>query len=138
MSGSASPYLQGAWLRHVLGIQPYMPPGALWLGLQLSHPDDGPGAEVTGPGYARQLMGAFAVVDGDPAIASNVDGVDFGLCRKAWGLVTHAALYDAAAAGNELAWSPLIDPVTLKPVPIQVGNGVILQIHAGQLQLRAT
>ena len=60
--------------------------------------------EVSGGAYARQLAGLSAPSDG---ASSNGADVTFPTATAAWGTVTHAALMDAATAGNVLMFSAL-------------------------------
>jgi hypothetical protein len=90
--------------RHMFGIAAYVAPAQLYVGLSTQNPTrNGSGmAEPAGGGYAR-VAGAPNVVwvwnETDWRI-QNAQAVTFPNPTAPWGLVTHAALFDAAAPGG--------------------------------------
>ena len=84
--------------------------------------------EVSGGAYARQLAGLSAPSDG---ASSNGADVTFPTATADWGTVTHAALMDAATAGNVLTFSPL-------DVNKVVNNGDTFKFNLGDLDATVT
>ena len=68
--------------------------------------DAGGGTEVSGGGYARQLVGLSAA-SGAGGLISNAADIVFPTATADWGTVTHAAIMDAATGGNMIMHSPL-------------------------------
>lgn len=101
---SFSNFLETEILDHVFGGNAYTAPTTLYLALFTAAPSDaGGGTEVSGGDYARQTI-AFTVT-GDTA--SNSAAVEFPTATASYGTVTHAAIFDAATAGNILDWGAL-------------------------------
>lgn len=81
-----------------------------WIALFTSDPaDDNSGTEVSGTGYIRQ---AITMVRTGSDL-SNTDSVSFPESASAWGTVTHCALFDAQAGGNQLINEVLVNPKTI-------------------------
>ena len=68
--------------------------------------DAGGGTEVSGGGYARQLVGLSAAI-GAGGLTSNAADIIFPTATANWGTVTHIAIMDAATGGNMIMHSPL-------------------------------
>ena len=68
--------------------------------------DAGGGTEVTGGGYARQLVGLSAA-SGAGGSTSNAADITFPTATADWGTVTDVAIMDAATLGNMIMHSPL-------------------------------
>ena len=68
--------------------------------------DAGGGTEVSGGGYARQLVGLSAA-SGAGGLTSNAADIVFPTATADWGTVTHVAIMDAATGGNMIMHSPL-------------------------------
>ena len=68
--------------------------------------DAGGGTEVSGGGYARQLVGLSAA-SGAGGSTSNAADITFPTATADWGTVTHVAIMDAATLGNMIMHSPL-------------------------------
>ena len=101
---SFTDFLEDKVLNHVFGGNAYTAPTTLYLALFTAAPSDaGGGTEVSGGDYARQTI-AFTVT-GDTA--SNSAAVEFPTATASYGTVTHAAIFDAATAGNILDWGAL-------------------------------
>lgn len=102
-------------------------PASLYYGLFTSAPSDtGGGTEVAGGSYARatvvsaltamagtQGAASTAVSSGTSGTTSNNAAITFPAPTANWGLVTHFAIFDAAAAGNMLIWGALGTPKTV-------------------------
>ena len=68
--------------------------------------DAGGGIEVSGGGYARQLVG-LSEASGAGGLTSNAADITFPTATADWGTVTHIAIMDAATGGNMIMHSPL-------------------------------
>lgn len=96
-------------------------PGTLYVALLTAAPSDtGGGTEVTGGSYARvavtsslanwagtQGAGTTTASSGNTGTTSNNNAITFPAPTANWGVVTHAAVYDAASGGNLLFYSAL-------------------------------
>lgn len=117
MAGSMSNFLELEILDHIFGNatagNPYVPPATLYVGLGTAvagtSQEAGFTGEVTGGAYAR--VGVANTAANWPAAAngskSNGVAVTFPQATASWGTVTQFALFDAATAGNLLAWGDL-------------------------------
>lgn len=103
-------------------------PATLYVALLTAAPSDtGGGTEVSGNAYARvavtsslanwagtQSAGSTTASSGTSGTTSNNAAVTFPTPTPAgWGIVTHAAIYDAATAGNLIAWGALTASKTI-------------------------
>lgn len=110
MAGSFSDYLELELLDHTFGGADYTRPATLYVGLYTAAPTDaGGGTEVSGGSYAR-----VAVTNNDtnwPAAAAgakaNGTAITFPAATGDWGTVVAFGIFDAAEAGNLLAWADL-------------------------------
>lgn len=103
-------YMEDAILNHFfLGVdQPAA--GTLYVGLLTTSPDDtGDGDEVAGGSYSRQEI-AFTLSPGGAGQVQNDADITFPSMPAC--TVVAAALYDAGAGGNMLAYGDLPAPVT--------------------------
>lgn len=99
-------FLETEILDHVFGGNAYSAPGTLYVGLFTAAPDDtGGGTEVStsGTGYARQSA-AFTVTGNT---ASNSASIEYPTATASYGTVTHVGIFDAASAGNLMAYASL-------------------------------
>lgn len=97
---SLSNYLENELLDHSLGTGAYTAPTNVYLALFTTDPTDADtGTEVSGSGYARQLV-TFGAASG--GAASNTTEETFTASGGNFGTVTHTALYDAVTGGNML------------------------------------
>ena len=111
-TGSAmTEYLTNAWLDKVLRNQAFSAPAAVYLGMLTVAPDDDGtgGTEVAGGGYARQAQGF--TVSSDTAVGAIVSFVPLD-SAEANAVVAHG-WWDAASAGNLLAWRTVYDDTTV-------------------------
>lgn len=95
-----SNYAEGKIYDHATGRLAWTMPTTVYLALftAVSDAEAGTGTEVSAAGYARQAVAFGAAVDG---AGSNSAIELFGPLSGA-GTVTHAALFDAATAGNAI------------------------------------
>lgn len=103
-------YLENEILDHILSTATFTAAATLYYALFTAAPSDtGGGTEVTGGAYAREAktnnVTEFPAASGGSK--SNGTDVDFGTATADWGVVTHMALIDAAAAGNYYFWGAL-------------------------------
>lgn len=100
-------------------------PTTWYVALFTAAPSDlGGGTEVSGGAYVRKAV-TFAVT-GDTA--SNTAAVEFDAATTTWGLITHAAIFDASTAGNMIAYASL---TTSKQIDVDD----VLRIPAGDLDV---
>lgn len=125
---SFSDYLENAALNHVFRNVALTSPATVYLALYTAAPTDaGGGTEVTGGGYARQSV-TFAAPSGG-AIASNAN-VTFTATGAAFGAVVAVGFFDAATAGNLLAWSSITSAT--------IADGDSISFPSGQLTVSLT
>lgn len=99
---SFSNYLEDAVLNHVFRNSALTSPTTVYMALYTTTPSDaGGGVQVSGAGYTRQ-----AVTFGAPSggAISNTGSVSFTASGGNFGDVVAVGLFDAASAGNLLAW----------------------------------
>lgn len=122
MAGFAD-FLENELLDHAFRNAAYTPATTVYVALYTAAPSDaGGGTEVSGGGYARVAVTFGAAASGS---ISNSAIVDFGTTTGAWGTVTHFGIFDAATAGNLLAWDELTAQKTIEsgdPVSFPVGD----------------
>jgi hypothetical protein len=144
-----SNYAEKKQLNHLLGVEAFTMPSAVYLALFTSNPGPtGSGNEVSedgipASGYARKLITFNAAVatdsepphspggDGNgPALCTNLGAVEFGeVTGENWGEITHVALFDAEENGNMLAYGAVAVP--------QVANiGGKITLPSGDLEIR--
>ena len=102
---SFSDYLEDAVLNHVFRNSALTSPTTTYLALYTATPTDaGAGTQVTGAGYARKAI-TFGAPSGG-AIA-NTSAVSFTAAGGNYGNVVAVGIFDAATAGNLLAWDEI-------------------------------
>jgi len=122
---SFSNYLENKMLLHVFDNTAYTSPTTTYVGLFTTNPDeDGSGTEVSGGSYARQSA-SFAVTDNT---ATTDAVIEFPTATGTWGTVTHIGIYDAASAGNLLAYAAL---TTSK----SIASGGVFRIPTGDIDI---
>lgn len=115
-------YLEDALRDHVLLGDTYTAPATVYLALfSTATTDAGGGTEVTGGSYARVAVGFSAGATGEAV--SSADEVFTAMPAVT---VTHAALMDAATAGNMLLHGALTAPKV-------VAGGATLTFAAGDI-----
>jgi len=127
--GSFADYWENEILDHLFGKGSYTPP-TIYVGLSTADPmDDASGlAEPSGNAYARvATAGADWNVASGGAIA-NANDITFPEATDSWGTITHFALFDAASAGNMLAYGAL-------SVSKSISSGDTAKFAAGDLDV---
>jgi len=118
-----SDYLENALLDHAFAVSAYTPAGTVYAALYTAAPTDaGGGTECSGTGYARQAI-SFAAASTGTVVNDAI--VNFGTAGSAWGTVSNFGVFDAASAGNLLAWEALTASKTIgedDPVSFPVGQ----------------
>ena len=106
--GGFSNYWENKILDHIFGKGSYTPP-TIYVGLSTADPtDDGSGlAEPSGNAYTRVQTSASDWNAASNGALDNAGNITFAQSTGSWGTITHFALFDAAAAGNMLAYGEL-------------------------------
>ena len=106
--GGFSNYWENKILDHIFGKGSYTPP-TIYVGLSTADPtDDGSGlAEPSGNAYTRVQTSASNWNAASNGALDNTGNITFAQSTGSWGTITHFALFDAAAAGNMLAYGAL-------------------------------
>ena len=106
--GGFSDYWENKILDHIFGKGSYTPP-TIYVGLSTADPtDSGSGlAEPSGNGYARGQTSASDWNSAANGSLDNAGNITFNQATGNWGTITHFALFDAATAGNMLAFGAL-------------------------------
>lgn len=120
-------------------------PATLYVGLLTAAPSDtGGGTEVTGGSYARvavtsslanwagtQAAASTVASSGSSGTTSNNGSITFPAPTANWGVCSHFAIYDAAAAGNSQFFGALTTPKTVNngdPAPAFAAAALSIQI----------
>jgi hypothetical protein len=126
---TATNYLEGKILDHVLGVAAYTMPTSLYLCLHTDDPgEDGDDFQVVGGSYAPQIV-TFV------AHSLSVGGASEGISSNSQTFLdmpaadlTHFAVRENSPTGNPLAFGPLTNPHTViagEPVVYGVGQIII-------------
>ena len=125
---SFSDYLENAALSHIFRNDAMASPAQVYLALYTAAPTDaGGGTEAAGNGYARKIVTFGAPAGG---VISNTGAVSFTASGGAIGNVVAVGFFDAATAGNLLAWSTI--------TAATVGDGDSINFPVGQLTISLT
>ncbi len=144
MASGKTTYLGGKALQNWYNGTAFTFPATTYIGLftdaaGTSHAA-GTATEVstTATAYARVAVASTAAQWGTPVIAgagppqaANVNAVNFPTPTANWGVVTQFGVWDAASAGNLLAWGDLSSAQT-----INIGNAVSFPV--GTLVIQET
>ena len=123
-----SNYLELKMLDHFLGTASTSAPSNVFLSLWTSDPTDaGSGNELSGSGYARQVIN-FAAASGGAAASNST--VTFPTATGSWGTVTHIGIHDAASSGNLLYHGSL-------SASKAIGSGDVMQVASGDITITA-
>lgn len=123
-----SDYLENKVLDHVVGKTSFTMP-SVWVGLYTAAPTDaGGGTECTGGSYARKSTAGSDWAAASGGATSNANAITFVTPTGSWGTATHFGLFDAASAGNLLAWNSLTTPQA-------IGTGNTVSFAAGDLDV---
>ena len=130
---SASNYLEGKVLDHVLTATSYTAPTTRYLALFKN--TSGSAAtnleagtltdEISGGSYARKAV-TFAAASGGTS-ATNAT-VTFDTASANWGTITHVAVMDALTSGNVLFWGAVTTPKNIE-------SGDTFQVSSGNLTI---
>jgi hypothetical protein len=106
--GGFSDYWENKILDHIFGKGSYTPP-TIHVGLSTADPTDtGSGlTEPSGSGYARVQTSVSDWNAASNGSLENSNDINFAQATGNWGTITHFALFDAATAGNMLAYGAL-------------------------------
>ena len=122
---SFSNYLETKLLAHTFSYTAYTSPTTVYVGLFTTNPaEDGSGTEVSGGSYARQ-SGSFTT-SGNTATTSAA--IEFPTATASWGTITHVGVYDAASAGNLLAYAALTASKA-------IASGDVFRIPTGDIDI---
>lgn len=101
-------------------------PANFYVGLLTAAPSDSAaGTEVSGGSYARVAVSraeaswkgthgsATGASSGTNGTISNAAAITFAAPTANWGVITHAAIYDASSAGNMIAYGALTTSKTV-------------------------
>ncbi|MEK8132905.1 hypothetical protein WMW72_33990 [Paenibacillus filicis] len=106
--------------------------GTVYLALYTSNPTaSDTGTEVTGGGYARQVIpfSAPAVEGGKQSIKNNVL-IQFPVATADWGTITHIAIRSAVTGGTMTSFGALTSPRT-----IMQGDRFVIEVDSGVVRL---
>ena len=127
--GGFSDYWENKILDHIFGKGSYTPP-TIYVGLSTADPtDSGSGlAEPSGNGYARVQTSAADWNAASNGTLNNSSDITFNQATGNWETITHFALFDAATAGNMLAYGALRQSKT-------INESETAKFEAGDLQI---
>ena len=121
---AASDYLENVLLDHTLRNTAFTSPTAVYVGLSTgSFGDDNSGTELSGNGYARQVITCSAASSGS---ITNSSQISFPTATGSWGTVSHAGVFDASSSGNLLFHGALSSSKAIE-------SGDVLKIDASSL-----
>lgn len=109
---NASNFLRNALYNHIFRNTPYTPPANVYVALYSTNPTAADtGTEISGAGYARQVVTLGAPTNGS---GSNAAQVNLPVATANYpATVTHFGLRTAATGGNLLAYQALTTPRTI-------------------------
>ena len=120
-------FLETKILDHVFAGAAYSAPGTHYLALFTAAPGEtGGGTEVTtsGTAYARQSV-AFTTTGNT---TSNTAAVEYATATASFGTVTHVGVFDAATAGNLMAYAALSSSKA-------IDSGDVFRVPTGDLDI---
>lgn len=129
-----SDYLEVQLRAHIFRTASFTKPSALHVSLHTANPaDDASGSEVSGGSYFRVQRNpldanwsAASAIDG---VTKNVAAITFPAPTGNWGVCTHFGIWDAATAGNLLAFGALGTPKTINSgdaAPSFAGDALVI------------
>jgi hypothetical protein len=122
---SFSNFLETEILDHVFAGAAYTAPSTHYLALFTAAPGEtGGGTEVSGGAYARQSV-AFTTTGNT---TSNNASVEYSTATATFGTVTHVGVFDAATAGNLMAYAALSSSKT-------IDTGDVFRVPTGDLDI---
>jgi hypothetical protein len=120
---SATDYLEGKLLDHLMGIAVYTPPTSLYLALHTNDPGEtGSANHVTGGGYVPQL-----ITFGAQSVSRSLSTNSQTFTNMAGGLnITHFAIRENASGGTPILYGILANSrLTVAGDPITFSAGLI-------------
>ena len=120
-------FLETEILDHVFAGSAYTAPGTHYLALFTAAPGEtGGGTEVStsGTAYARQSV-AFTTTGNT---TSNTAAVEYSTATASFGTVTHVGVFDAATAGNLMAYATLSSSKA-------IDTGDVFRVPTGDLDI---
>jgi hypothetical protein len=106
-----SNYLENKLVDHSLGTTTYTKPTNVYLALYTTNPTDADsGTEVSGSGYARQVL---AFTAGSNGVSSNSASVTFTASGGSFGTVAYVGIRDALTTGNLLYYGAMTTSRTI-------------------------
>lgn len=101
---AASNYLEEAILNYFFRGQSVTQPSQVYLALYINDPTDADtGTEVSGGGYARQLVTfGSPTQSGGKGVIANANKIEFDIATTNWGQVSHWGIRSASTAGQLL------------------------------------
>jgi hypothetical protein len=133
MAGSFSDFLENKILNVYFGATAYAAPATLYLALFTASPTDaGGGTEASGGNYGRLAITNnttnFPNATGTTPVSKS-NGAAFTYPAATWtGTIVSWGLFDAASAGNLIAWADLTASKT-------VSSGDVVQFDIGNLTI---
>lgn len=126
----ASNFLEEAILNYFFRGQAVSRPTNLYLALYKTNPTDSDtGSEVTGGGYARQVVSFNAPSQqGDRGTITNANSIEFAQATGDWGEFAYFGVRDAKDGGNLLVYGTFNKPQT-------VNEGTQFAIKQGDLSV---
>ena len=124
---SFSNFLETEILDHVFAGAAYTAPTTKYLALFTAAPGEtGGGTEVstTGTAYARKTV-AFTTTGNT---TSNNAAIEYSTATASFGTVTHVGVFDAATAGNLMAYATLSSSKT-------IDTGDVFRVPVGDLDI---
>lgn len=110
--GSISNFTENEILDHILGTGPWTSP-SVYLALGTSADDTGLTGEVSGNNYSRPAVGASSWAAAASRAKSNSAIITFPQASGSWGTPAVWALFDAASAGNMIAYGDITTPTAI-------------------------
>lgn len=122
-----SKYLANKLLDHSLGVTSYQMPSQVYIGLFSIAPINGEGGtEITGAGYARQVITVGSASSG---LTANTNLIQFPIATEDWGEVVAAGIWDSLTDGNWLFADNVIS------ASVKIGNQYQFSIGNAQVSI---
>lgn len=113
-------YLEGAVLKHILGVEAFAQPTDRYIALSTTTPDESGGnfTEPSGGGYQRAIEqgnppGTSPYWNGASGSWSNRYVITFDAATASWGTIVAFGIYDALSGGNLLMWGSITPGKTI-------------------------
>jgi hypothetical protein len=113
-------------------------PPVLYLAVSKTAPNASGGnvTEPVGGSYARvPFTSTFTSAPSDGVVKNQAE-IQFPESTADWGVVTHWAVFSAAAGGSALMWKEIVNPVDgVTPCPRSTEPGTILRVKPQELTM---